>query len=345
MLPDPGLREAAQAAAALLGAPPEGIARVHGLGRNSGIFRVSHGGAAFALKQYPPRRDGERNRATVESAALAFMTGHGIAVVPRVIAADADQGYALLEWIDGAAIAAPGAPDIDAACDFLEAIARVGDRAEAAALPPAAEACLSGEEILAQIDTRLRRLAPAAAAEPALARFLAEPVAPLLGEVAAWAQAGYAAHGLAFGQPIPPPARALCPADFGFHNALRRPAGDIVFIDFDYFGWDDPVKLVSDFLLHPGMQLPEPLKHRFAARARAIYGADPAYPLRLGFLFPLFALRWGLILLNEFLPERWALRVNAGGAADWTRVKQHQLARAERLVQSLTNNFRSFPYV
>ena len=46
--------------------------------------------------------------------------------------------------------------------------------------------------------------------------------------------------------------RVLSPSDFGFHNALRRPDGTIVFVDFEYFGWDDPAKMMADAMLHPG---------------------------------------------------------------------------------------------
>jgi len=29
----------------------------------------------------------------------------------------------------------------------------------------------------------------------------------------------------------------------------------IIFLDFEYFGWDDPAKMIVDFLLHPAMNL------------------------------------------------------------------------------------------
>jgi hypothetical protein len=208
----------------------------------------------------------------------------------------------------------------------------------------AAEACLSGAEILSQIKRRVERLGALAATEPALAAFLNETVGPLFVQIAEWAEMGYAAGGLSFATPIPEAARTLCPADFGFHNAMRLPSGQLAFIDFDYFGWDDPVKLVCDFLLHPGMRLTEPLKHRFADVSRLIYETDDAYRKRLPLLFPLFALRWCLILLNEFLPERWAQRRNAGDESDWVCAKQDQLDRARRSVHSLADNFRWFPY-
>jgi hypothetical protein len=341
---DPALEDAAAAARTLLGGPLDAVERARGFGRNSGVYRIRQGGSSYALKQYPLRRPGERDRAATELAALRFMVAHGIGSVPLPYAADSDGGYALIEWIDGAAVTAPGDADIAAASGFLAAIHGLRNVPGAAAQPTAAEACLSGGEIVAQIERRLARLRAIAAEEPALAVFLDDAIRPLLGQISGWAQGGYAQQGLSFTRPIGGAARTLCASDFGFHNALRRPSGELVFIDFDDFGWDDPVKLTADFLLHPGTQLLEPLKRDFAAAAAAIYQTDRSFAARLALLYPLFALRWCMILLNEFLPERWAHRINAGGQADWVAVKQHQLDRAGEWVQSLATNFQRFPY-
>lgn len=341
---DPTLPALAATARILLDGPVDAIERVRGFGRNSGVYRIRSGGSSYALKQYPPRRAGERYRAAIELAALRFMHDHGIGSVPRPFAADPERGYALIEWIDGVAVTAPTDSDITAAAEFLAMLHGVRDESDARAQPPAAEACLSGAEIVAQIERRLARLAAPAAEEPALAALLDDRVRPLLRRITGWAAAGYAAQGLSFERPVDAAARTLCPSDFGFHNALRRRSGELVFIDFDDFGWDDPVKLTSDFLLHPGMQLPASLKRQFATAASAIYQTDDSFAMRLTILYPLFALRWSLILLNEFLPERWANRINAGGPDDWALVKQRQLDRAREWVQSLATDFQRFPY-
>jgi hypothetical protein len=344
MAADPALEAAAAAARRLTGDPGAAIERVRGIGRNSGVFRVRAGGADYALKQYPPRRAGERDRAGIEVAALRFLREHGIVAVPRAIAADSEQGYALIEWIDGEPMSAPSAADIVGATAFLGGVHALRDAAGADAQPAAAEACLSAAEIIEQIKRRLERLGALQGSEPALAAFLDRDFHPALARIGDSVDAGYAAQGWDFAQPIDKTARALCPADFGFHNVLRRDSGQLVFIDFDYFGWDDPVKLTADFLLHPGMRLAGTLKRQFTSAAMAIYRDDAAFGTRLALLYPLFGLRWCLILLNEFLPERWADRVNARGAEDWRTTKERQLDRARQWVQSLAANFRRFPY-
>jgi len=340
---DPALDAAAQAARALTERPINSVERVRGAGRNSGVYRVRADEAVYALKQYPPRRANDRDRATVEFATLRFLIGHGVTTVPRPIAVDTACGYLLLEWIEGEPVESPGAADIATAGDFLGTIHALRGADDAAVLPMAAEACISAAETVAQIERRLVRLA-AVPDEPALAAFLVDNLAPLFGEVAAWANAGYVAAGLSFAGKVEASAQTLCPADFGFHNAMRRPNGELVFLDFDYFGWDDPAKLTADFLLHPGMRLDEALKRQFAATAVAIYGSDQGFRRRLALLYPLFSLRWCTILLNEFLPERWADRVTAGAAADWSSAKQRQLDRAREWAHSLATNFQRFPY-
>jgi Ser/Thr protein kinase RdoA (MazF antagonist) len=341
---DPAQEAAAAAAGALLRTPIAAIERVRGFGRNSSVYRIRAGGASYALKQYPPRREGERDRAGVEFGALRFLAAHGIAEVPKALAADSQRGYALLEWIDGDPVTAPTAADIAAAAGFLAAIHALRDAEDARAQPPAAEACLSAAEIVAQIERRLARLDAIAAEEPKLAALLDGAARPLLAQIGAWAIAGYEAAGFTFDHPIEASAQTLCPADFGLHNTLRRKSGQLIFIDFDYFGWDDPVKLTADFLLHPGTLLPEPLKRQFAAAAAAVYQGDAGFRARLAMLYPLFALRWCLILLNEFLPERWANRLNAGIATDRDAAKQRQLDRASEWMHSLAAGFRWFPY-
>jgi len=52
-------------------------------------------------------------------------------------------------------------------------------------------------------------------------------------------------------KPIGKNKKRLNPSDFGAHNILFRPGGSFCFIDFEDFGWDDPVKIIADFISHP----------------------------------------------------------------------------------------------
>ena len=130
MSSDPVLRAAAEAAGALLGGSLDAVERVRGFGRNSGVYSVRRDGARYALKQYPVRRPGERNRAAIETGALRLIGDHAIGAIPRPVAADPETGYALLEWIEGEAVTAPTGGDVAAAGEFLAAIHRLRNERE-----------------------------------------------------------------------------------------------------------------------------------------------------------------------------------------------------------------------
>jgi hypothetical protein len=318
----------------LVGAPVFGAEPVGG-GRNSRVYRVRSARGDFALKRYPGRDEDPRDRLGAECRALELMARHGIDGVPRLVAVDAGAGAVLLSWLDGQPPGPIGAADIDQAAGFLARLHALRSDLGAADLAPASEACLSGREIDRQIGQRLAHLAALPAAEAALRRFLADRFAALRPALVARARQLLEQAGQEFEALLGSDRRSLVPADFGFHNALRRSDGSLVFFDFEYFGWDDPVKLTADVILHPGTILPPELKQRFRHAAETLYGDDPGFALRLAACLPLFGLRWVLILLNEFLPERWQRRVAAGFSGSWDEAKHEQLARAEALLAAL----------
>jgi len=331
---DTTLIEATNVARALVGDHAIEVSMVQSGGRNSRIWCVRHGDRTFALKQYPPRANDPRDRLSTEVGALQLMERYRIDAVPRVLGVDAKLGYVLLSWIDGRDVTEIGDGDIDAAVAFLSAIHELRGTAWAAEQPPASEACLSGAEIERQIDARMARLSQLGL-EPELIEFIDCSLRPARVEAARAAGALMAAADLDFGRELPQEWRSLVPSDFGFHNSMRRTDGSLAFVDFEYFGWDDPVKLTADILLHPGRSLSPRQYGRFRQAALQLYGLDRAFVERLRAYLPLFGVRWVLILLNEFIPERWQRRVLAGDSGSWVDAKARQLSRAREFLAAL----------
>jgi hypothetical protein len=324
---DGALAEATEIAQALAGGTVA-VSRLVTGGRNSRIWRVASGDRAFALKQYPSRRDDPRDRLATEVGALRLMERHGIGTVPRVLGVDGERGYALLSWIEGRDVAEVSDADIDAAIVFLTAVHGLRAAPWAAEQPPAAEACLNGREIERQIQGRLTRLRDAARDEQELVDFIDNSVAPRLAVESEKAHEAVTAAGLAFDAELPQEWRSLVPSDFGFHNSLRRPDGALAFLDFD-------------IVLHPGRPLEPAQRQRFRQAATQLYGGDPAFAGRLSAYLPLFGLRWVLILLNEFIPERWQRRVLAGETGSWSDVKARQLAHARAFLATLSQKLEA----
>jgi hypothetical protein len=288
------------------------------IGGNSQIFCVETAAARFALKVYPTRAGDPRNRADIEWRALQFLTSRGLTTVPKPGARDPVGRFLLMEWVDGVAVTAHRPGEIPQAADFIAEIFALSGDPEAQEFPLASEACLSAAEIVRQIDARL----PLLIADPEIDRFLDRTFRPLL------AKARTEIHD---GGDLPNPLRRLIPADFGFHNTLRQANGRLRYIDFEYFGWDDPVKLTADFLLHPAMQLGSADRRYFTHRMTEALPGDGEFVVRLRRLLPLFALRWMLILLNPFRQDRAKELSAAPGQRE--ALRQNRLAKAQALVE------------
>jgi hypothetical protein len=221
---------------------------------------------------------------------------------------------------------------VDEAAGFLTRLHQLRLCPGAALLPAASEARFSFQAVADNVEARIQALAAGA---PALEGFLGGELAPAWQAVLAGCRRGCARTGIPFDRDLDPGDRTLSPSDFGFHNALRR-NGTLVFLDFEYFGWDDPAKLVADLLLHPGMALPAGLRLRLAEGILAGFQDQPWLRDRARLAFPLFGIKWCLILLNEFLPGHLERRrfatPDAGSAGERqarqlakTRDKLHQI--------------------
>ena len=304
----------------LVGRPVDRLMSCHS-GRNSRVFKVVCGNDNFALKSYPPKDLGHRDRFGTEVKALKFYEDNCNPHTPRLLAVDITRGIALMEWIDGCLVNTPSPDDIDQAIDFI-ARTHAAETKGGSAFGLAAEPCLCGADLDRHLALRLEEISFVAQHEPELSCFLIQELKGAL------ESARNQAHGIDFFVPLSRHKQSLIPADFGFHNAIKSVSGVVHFIDFEYFGWDDPVRLAADFLLHPGMVLDEENQNRFRRGITNTFQADEEFEQRLLHLLPLYGIRWVLILLNEFLPERWQARVFAGETSSWEEIKSAQLEKS-----------------
>jgi hypothetical protein len=322
----------AEVARSLCGGTVDNLEEISGAG-NHRVYRVDgDNGTRFALKTYFSGGHDGGARLSAEFKGLNYLWSEGLRTIPEPMAADRDAQCALFGWIDGESVKTPTPADIDAASDFVRSLRDIARQGAANDLPLAREACLSADELYLQVAGRRARLEREAAFRGDLSEFLRDTFDDTLHVTWSKARKGLCDAGISLNQDLPAAHRTLSPSDFGFHNAVRSDDGALVFCDFEYFGWDDPVKLVSDFVLHPGMALGPRFATRFEKQAAAIFSDDPTFAVRLRLLKPLYALRWALITLNEFVPERWAQRAFAYGDRDRNTVLARQLGKAEGFV-------------
>jgi hypothetical protein len=340
----------------ILGSAVTTVEDLGSLGRNSRVYKIKAiDGAQYAVKHYFKESDDKRNRLTTEFSSLSYLWENGERAIPQPVIADGDSGYAFYEFINGALIESPAvsAEDLDQAVAML---ARLKNLANGSAnktdgrnsLPLAAEACFSLNSIFENIDLRLKRLEQVQTDGrlfEQLRQYLDDRFRPEFSEIKSRSVELASENGITPDQELAQNKRTLSPSDFGFHNALKRPDGNIVFVDFEYFGWDDPAKTTSDFLLHPAMELSLSMKQRFFAGMLETFANDPLLESRIKTVYPLFGLKWCMILLNEFIPENLQRRRFAGSSDQSVEeTLERQLAKSENMLQLAMDSYVNFLY-
>lgn len=322
-----------------------------GGGRNSRVYRlICKNSSQYVAKLYFRQKLGQRDRLGVEFSSLQFLWENGERCIPQPIAADKNQGYAVFKYINGKKISSQEVTnsDIDYAVQFLARFKKLKNRKDSRFLPPASEACFSAQAIVNNIEQRLSRLLALRDSESqyhALREFLVNDFMPSFDEITKWCKSSLNKSGICFVSDLRYEERTLSPSDFGFHNALRCSDSQLVFLDFEHFGWDDPAKMISDFLLHPAMDLSESLKSRFVASILSQFEDNGDIAGRTGILYPLFGLKWCLIFLNEFLPEDLLRRSFASeDAIDERNLQTEQLKKARYMLQKLRTDYEPLPY-
>ena len=308
-------------------------------GGNAGVYRLTlPEGHTVKLKIYPV--DPDHDRLFSEFIATNGLSGRGSQYVSRPLVQDIELGVGVYEWIEGDPVKAPGQKDLESSLEFLGSLHALRNSRQFLNAPAASAACLSGRDIEMQIKHRLRQFELTRMHAPALDSFFAGAFLPTFEELVKWARDHWPKD-LGFDTPLPRAQQTLSPSDFGFHNAIRRPDGSLAFSDFEYFGWDDPVKLMSDFSFHPGMSLSDVQKSSWLKGALRVYGEHLSGRLKV--CLPLYGMIWCLILLNDFRPEIWQRRLLADDSRRVIKQETHnrQLVRAQTLLQEIRQNYAS----
>lgn len=137
---------------------------------------------------------------------------------------------------------------------------------------------------------------------------------------------------------IDPSQIRLSPVDFGPQNMIFRKSGSICFIDFEYFGWDDPVKLIPSFLTHEATKGLTPEKQAyFIGKYRNISSVPQNILDRLDVTLQVSALNWITVLLWGFTPEKINSRRYSDANFDENTYVDHLINEITRRVELLDN--------
>ena len=310
--------------------------------RNAGISQVIMADKTVAaLKIYPS--DPHHDRLFSEFQGLTLIRKKNIKKVPQPIISNAKMNAAMYEWIEGEPVDNPSTHDMEHALDLLDSIHALRNLPEFSSFPSASAAIFSGQQLERQLHERIDMLRDQCVESLPLHEFLIEELEPIAEEVVDWVKVHWPKTEN-YGEVIEPKKRTLSPSDFGFHNALRKDNSEIIFFDFEYFGWDDPAKLIGDFLLHPGMQLSDDLRHMWIKGTEEIFGETVRK--RGQVMWPMLGLCWCLILLNEFRKDVWVRRAEIFGLTSDNKetLLERQLDRSKQYLKKIEYSYRDFRF-
>jgi len=132
--------------------------------------------------------------------------------------------------------------------------------------------------------------------------------------------------------------RVISPSDFGFHNCILSNEAKIIFIDFEYSGWDDPAKLAGDFFSQLQVPVSEDYFDFFVKKAFENLNDKEEMAIRAKLLLPLYKLKWACIAMNIFIPVNLERRVFSNPMLNIEEYKFSQIKKANEILQIIQNN-------
>jgi hypothetical protein len=291
---------------------------------NSSVYKIEmNSGQKFAGKLYPDPTFDDRDRLEKESKACRFLHSNEIKTVPGNIWSDTNLNFGLFEWINGKEIVEITDDHVNRAAEFVALLDELSKHTSHDKFEQASAACISGQMIEQQIRDRYATICEFSDFNSELRRFLEDDFAHTFETVLSKSKKLWPGK---FEEQLSHNCQLLSPSDFGFHNIFLTKDG-FKFFDFEYFGWDDPVKLACDFLLHPGMVLSDKQKTLWLGSMKEIFSNDRSFSQRLRVSYGLYGLCWCLIILNVFTDSHGEKIISV---VENNKMKQKQYKQLEK---------------
>lgn len=307
------------------------ITQIDGGGNNK-AFAVQTKSKKYLAKIYYSHPLDSRNRLNAEFSFLEYAEKIGIECVPKPIFSVPKKNMGLYEFVKGRKLTSSEleVQHITQAANFLRSL---NERLEKDnTLPTASEGCFSIEQHLVLTDMRVKKLLNL----PIASEIDREALLFVMELDSVWKRLkdNIVTKSSSISIQLNSTDRCISPSDFGFHNALLRDNGEICFIDFEYAGWDDPAKMISDFFLQP--LIPVSFNHFDIFISQALSYSKNKHELaqRTRLLFPLFQIKWCCILLNDFLPIAASRRQFSNPISNPLERKRLQLEKVQQFFYS-----------
>jgi Ser/Thr protein kinase RdoA (MazF antagonist) len=264
----------------------------------------------YIIKKYTTFQKDNWNRGLREFETLTYLKNIGIEGLPIPIKFIKEDNIGIYSFLPGI-LRKPeqvNEQDILVASSFLAKLHNIHPESKAS-IPKERTACFSIQDYFKLIEDRIKNLSIYKDSSPLaneLQNFLENKVIPLKENLMQELEKELTTE---INNELPINEQVLTPGDYGFHNILIDETNQqktYSFLDFEYFGRDDPVKQILDFLHHDRHKaIPQNLRNLFLTNYLEKTNRNEEFSKRLHLIDPLIGLNWTLIYLTPFTKDTY----------------------------------------
>ncbi len=306
--------------------------RINHLGNNV-LYRVQLSSGSRLLKVYSQLHAQNWPRAETEFSAVEYLWQKGFRNIPQPFQLHKKDHVAVYSFENGRVLKPEEVTERDV-LEISDFVVRLHSL-DASGFPPASAAALKLEDYATDIESRIKNLVAQCALEGTMeegTRFLHDEVVPLANRLVREFRGRYSPKELS--KEFPLWQQRLNVGDFGIHNVLDA-CGRKVFLDFEYFGRDDPVRELLGFVHHDKhIAVDRELKRIFVDNYIEATKAPEEMRQRMHNADALKGMSFVLIYLNV-LREQYQKQLRAQGA-DVDKIAKERIDKARRKLEDLT---------
>jgi thiamine kinase-like enzyme len=282
------------------------------IGRNNQVWQISTNKNKFIIKIYPNLKKNVKSRLLKEFNFLKILEKNKLNLVPKSVDIDKKKNLAMYTFLPGKKIRRINSSYINQCVNFIQKINSINIIKKFEKFSYATESCLSIKDHLFCVERRIKnfkQLNTKTILEKKVYFFFKDEILPEWQKVRKKIYSKFSNSEIK--KKFTKDQLIVSPSDFGFHNIVENNK-KLFFVDFEYAGWDDPAKLICDFVCQPDYMIKKNFSINFMKKISSISSQPNQTLYRTKEIIPIHRIKWCLVLLNEFIKQYKTRRKHAG---------------------------------
>ena len=312
---------------------------------NNRIYKIQlRNEEEYVVKQYFHLKEDSRPRLKAEFGHLDALWNLGFKNIPKPIRNK--KNWAVYSLIEGDSVKSINLEKIDEVLSFICRLSDESDKLRDLPILPASDSRSCLKDYIDQIERRFSLIIEGAKTsdlEKEISNFLGQNLFPLKEFILKKFYASIESIGWSLNSPYKEDQQMFCPSDLGFHNIISSTEKNerLVFLDFEYSGWDDPAKLLADFFHHAGQKVSWEHKWYLLEKFATHRKHDPDFLRRWEIVIDSVGLEWVLIVLNVIDANEMKRKRFANPNLDPIELIKNRLAKAKLITDEMTERMKN----